>query len=252
MTTALLRAELTKLRTVRGPMVALGLVLAVGAGIGALDGLSARGAIESHNPMLRPDFTAEQAGLVGIQYALLPMIVFGVLLVTGEYGSGMIGVSLLAVPRRGRFYAAKLTVGALAAVAVTVPATVASVTVTQLALGPYGTSPLAPGVPAAMAGAVVYLTLMCLLTAGVTVMARNALVPLAVLLPLVMAGSQILSVIDATSELSRFLPDRAGAQLTLVEPGAGDMGPAAGLAVLLAWTVAALAGGHLALRRRDV
>ncbi|MGI5166930.1 ABC transporter permease [Spirillospora sp. CA-253888] len=251
MTPAPLRAELTKICTLRGPLAALALIPLVSVGIGVLGGWSARNAIESRSPMLRADFTAAQAGLDGVQYGQLAAIVFGVLVVTAEYGGGMIGASLLAVPRRGRLYAAKLGAAGLAVLVAAVPATVLSVAGTQLALGPHGASLLAPGVPRAMAGAVLYLTLMALLAAGAAVLARNALVPLAVLLPLVLAGSQILSVIGATREAARYLPDRAGAQLLAVHPKPEDLAPGVGLAVLLAWAAVLLAAAHLAFRRRD-
>ncbi|CAL9450360.1 hypothetical protein SUDANB145_02428 [Streptomyces sp. enrichment culture] len=246
-TTAALRAEFTKLRGVRGTFTALLLFAPFSVLIAALGGWSAKGAIESDSPGLRSDFTPEQAGLDGIQYGQLALIVFGVLIVAGEYTSGMMRVSLLAVPRRGRLYAAKMTATAVAAVAVAVPVTVVGYLVTQAALGSHGASIDADGVPRALAGAVVYLTLMSLFAAGVAATARSAVIPLAVLLPMVLAGSQILSVIGATKEVARYFPDRAGAQLLTVDSSEAYTGAL----VLLAWTVAALVTGYLRHRRWD-
>ncbi|WP_060890712.1 ABC transporter permease [Streptomyces europaeiscabiei] len=152
-TVAAIRAEVTKLRGVRGTLVALLLFVPVSVLIAALGGWSAKGAIESDSPGLRSDFTPEQAGLDGILYGQLALIVFGVLIVTSEYTSGMMRVSLLAVPRRGRLYAAKMAVTAAAA-AIAIPVTVVSYLVTQLALGPHGAAIDASGVPRALAGAV--------------------------------------------------------------------------------------------------
>ncbi|MFE6908572.1 ABC transporter permease [Streptomyces erythrochromogenes] len=244
---AAVRAEFTKVRGVRSTFLALLLFAPVSILVAALDGWSARGALESNSPMLRDGFTAQQAGLDGILYGQLALIVFGVLVVAGEYGSGMMRVSLLAVPRRGRLFAAKTTVVAGVAAVVAIPVTVVGYLVTQLALGPHGAPIGASGVPRALAGAVVYLTLMCLFAAGTALMARNAVLPLAILLPLVLAGSQILSVIGATKEMAQYFPDRAGMEiLTVNSPDAYT-----GFAVLLAWTVAALAGGYLRHRRWD-
>src|SRR3982074_1603373 len=108
-------AEFTKLRSMRSTLVTLSLFFPISIGIGALEGWSARGAIASHSPMLRSDFSAAQAGFDGVLIGQLALIVFSVLLVTSEYGSRMIGLSLLAVPRRGHFYAAKMIVVGLAA-----------------------------------------------------------------------------------------------------------------------------------------
>ncbi|MEV8532579.1 ABC transporter permease [Streptomyces sp. NPDC051211] len=246
-TVAAIHAEFTKLRGVRGTLLALLLFVPVSVLISALGGWSARSALESDSPMLRDDFTAQQAGLDGILYGQLALIVFGVLVVTSEFGSGMMRVSLLAVPRRGRLYAAKAAVTAAAAAAVAIPVTIVSYLATQYALGPHGVSIGAAGVPRALAGAIVYLTLMSLFAAGVAMMARNAVIPLAVLLPMVLAGTHILSIIGATKELAQYFPDRAGMEmLTVDSPDAYT-----GFAVLLAWTVAALVGGYLRHRRWD-
>ncbi|MFJ8109915.1 ABC transporter permease [Streptomyces sp. NPDC096132] len=246
-TLAAVRAEFTKLRGVRSTFLALLLFVPLSIAVAALGGWSAKNAIDSDNPGLRSDFTPEQAGLDGILYGQLALIVFGVLIVAGEYTSGMMRVSLLAVPRRGRLYAAKTAVTAVAALAVAVPVTLASYLVTQSALGPHGASIGTDGVPRALAGAIVYLTLMSLFAAGVAATARSAVLPLAVLLPMVLAGSQILSVIGATKDVVRYFPDRAGTQLLTV----GSHDATTGFLVLLAWTAAALAAGYLRHRRWD-
>lgn len=246
-TLAAVRAETTKLRGIRGTQISLLLFAAVSVLIAALDGWSAKNALESDNPSLRSDFTPEQAGLDGILYGQLALIVFGVLVVTSEYTSGMIRVSLLAVPRRGRLYLAKMSVTAVAAVAVSVPVTVVGYLVTQAALGSHGSSLGASGVPRALAGAVVYLTLMCLFAAGIAAIARNAVVPLAVLLPMVLAGTHILSLIGATKEMARYFPDQAGNELLTVR----SPHTAFGFTVLLAWTLAALGWGWVRQRRWD-
>ncbi|MGC9437470.1 hypothetical protein [Streptomyces sp. WG5] len=113
-TAAAVRAEFTKLLGIRGTLAALLLFAPFSLLIAALGGWSAKGAIESDSPGLRPDFTPQQAGLDGVLYGQLALIVFGVLIVSSEYTSGMMRVSLLAVPRRGRLYAAKTAVTAAA------------------------------------------------------------------------------------------------------------------------------------------
>ncbi|MEU3574225.1 ABC transporter permease [Kitasatospora sp. NPDC036755] len=246
-TAAAIRAEFTKLRGIRGTFAALLLFPPASLLLSALAGWSAGKAIDSHNARLRPDFTPEQTGLDGVLYGQLALIVFAVLLVAGEYSSGMIRVSLLAVPRRGRLYLAKAAVTAAAAMAVAIPATVLGYLLTQSALGSHGAGIDASGVPRALVGAVVHLTMMSLFAAGVAATARGAVVPLAVLLPMVLAGSQILSTVGATKEVVRYLPDRAGMRMLTI----GSDDAFTGFVVLLAWTVAALAAGYLRHRRCD-
>ncbi|MBO1337237.1 ABC transporter permease [Streptomyces sp. VRA16 Mangrove soil] len=246
-TIAAVGAEFIKVRAIRATFLALLLFAPLSVAIAALDGWSAKSAIESDNGMLRDGFTAQQAGLDGILYGQLALIVFGVLVFASEYGSGMMRVSLLAVPRRGLLYAAKLTVTAAAALLVAVPVTVVGYLVTQAALGPHGASIGDAGVPRALAGAVLYLTLMSLFAAGVAAAARSAVLPLAIMLPMVLAGSQILSVIGATKELARYFPDRAGTQMLTVDTDHAVRG----CVVLLVWTAAALALGYVRHRRWD-
>ncbi|MER7702520.1 ABC transporter permease [Kitasatospora sp. NPDC097605] len=246
-TAAAVRAEFTKLRGVRGTFAALLLFAPASLLLAALGGWSARKAIESHSALLRPDFTPEQTGLDGVLYGQVALIVFAVLLVSSEYSSGMMRVSLLAVPRRGRLYLAKVVVTAAATVAVAAPVTVLGYLLTQFVLGPHGADIDARGVPRALAGAVVHLTLMSLFAAGVAATARGAVVPLAVLLPMMLAGTQILSTVGATKEMVRYLPDRAGLRMLTV----GSDHAFTGFVVLLGWTVAALTVGWLRHRRWD-
>lgn len=246
-TGAAVHAELTKLRYVRSTFIALLLFVPLSVVVAALDGWSARTAIESHNPLLRADFTPQQAGLDGIQYGQLALIVFGALVVASEYGSGMMRVSLLAVPRRGRLYGAKMVAAGFTATVVAIPVTVASYLATQAALGTHGASIGATGVPAALVGAVFYLTLITLFAAGVAAIARNAVVPLAILIPVVLIGSHLLSLLGATKDLARYFPDQAGMRMVTV--GAHDA--VTGFAVVLAWTAAALIVGYLRHNRWD-
>jgi ABC-2 type transport system permease protein len=249
---AAVRAEFAKMRSLRAAAITLLLVSVISLGISGLGGWSYRHAIAMHSPSLVRGFTAAGAGFDGILYGQLAAIVFAVLLVTCEYGSGMIKLSLLAMPRRGGFYTAKMAVIALTVAAAAIPATALGYALMQAELGPYGASIAAPGVPRAMVGAVGYLALISLLAAGLAVMTRNAIVPLATLLPVILAGSQILSDFHVTAAIARFLPDRAGMQM-IGHPvmTAGGLSPVAGLVVLLAWAGASLAGGYLLLRRRD-
>src|ERR1700682_239069 len=103
-----------------------------------------------------------------------------------------------------------------------------------------------------MLGAVGYVTLMSVFAAGIAAMARNPIVPLATLLPLVLGGSQILSLIGATAAVGGFLPDRAGMRMLAVSAGSSNqLSSVAGFAVMLVWAAAALMGGYILLQRRD-
>jgi ABC-2 type transport system permease protein len=248
---AALRAEFAKLRGSRGPLIALALFPAISIAVAALDGASANHAIATHSKLLAGDFTPQQAGLDGILYGQVALIALGVLAVTGEYATGMIKLSLLAVPRRGVFLAAKATALAVVATAVAAPTTVAGYLTTQLALGKYGASIGSAGVPRALAGGVAYLVLICLFSAGFAAITRSTVTPLAILIPLVLIGSHLLTLLGATKALARYFPDQAGDQMLTVRATAGGLSPLAGLAVLMAWAAAALLAAGALTKMRD-
>jgi ABC-2 type transport system permease protein len=250
-TVAAMRAEFTKLRSARGALLALLLFALVSIAVGALDGGSARQAIRTHSPLLASGFTPEQAGTVGVLYGQVALIAFGVLVVTNEYRSGMIRLSLLAMPRRGQFYAAKMITVALASAVIAIPGAIIAYAATQAALGPYGASMHAPGVTQSLAGAAAYLMLMCLFAAAIAVITRSTVVPLAILIPVVLVGSHLLMLIGATKAIAKYLPDQAGMQMLAVHVDRSALTPAAGTAVLLAWVAAAHACGYLLHRFRD-
>ncbi|MFD7451834.1 ABC transporter permease [Kitasatospora sp. NPDC059827] len=246
--TAVLRAELTKIGTVRSTLVPLALALVVSVGTGVVNGASARSAIDRHSPLLRPDFDPVDAGFVGIQLGQLALIAFAVLLVCTEYGSGMIRTSLAAVPSRGLFYLAKITAATTVALLVAVPTTFLAFLASQTALGPHGVELSHPGALRAVLGACLYLTLMCLFSLGIATTLRSTALSLPLLFALVFVLTPVANAIPALRTLARYLPDHAGAEVMKAVPG---LNPGTGLLVLAAWTTAALLTGYLTLRSRD-
>ncbi|MFJ9697003.1 ABC transporter permease [Kitasatospora sp. NPDC101183] len=243
---AVVRAELTKIWTVRSTLAALGIAVVGSIGVGVLGSASARSAIDRKSAMLRPDFNPLDAGFVGVQVGQLALIAFAVLLVCGEYGSGMIRTSLAAVPDRGLFYLAKVAAAGAVAVVVAVPTAFVSFLASQRALGPYGVGLGSPGALRAVVGACFYLTLMCLFSVGVATVLRSTALALSLLFAFVL--SPVANIVPALRSAARYLPDHAGAEVMKAHP---SLSPATGLLILAAWAAAALLGGYLVLRGRD-
>lgn len=193
------------------------------------------------------------AGFGGLRLGLIALVIFGVIIVSSEYSSGTIRSSLTAVPRRGVFYGSKLLAGGATALVSSVVVVLTGFFVTQLALGDeLGVSLSDDGVLRALAGGVVYTTLLCLFAMGLATVLRSAAVTIGILLPLFFIVSTILTSIPGVRVVAQFLPDVAGGQVLYREAQPDTvLTPLTGLGVLVLWTAAALVAGYLAVRRRD-
>jgi len=97
-----LRSEFTKIRSVRSTWLTLAAFFAVTPAAAIL--LSAGSSSSAGQASFDPTATSLQAVLYT---ATLIIVVIGVLVITSEYGTRMMGTSLAAMPRRGVLYAAK-------------------------------------------------------------------------------------------------------------------------------------------------
>ncbi|GAA0227039.1 ABC transporter permease subunit [Cryptosporangium japonicum] len=245
----MIAAELIKLRTLRSTPIALVLAVLVSGGLSALLGSAA------DDGKMIGEFDPLFVAFYGLTLGQLPLVAFAVLAVGSEYRSGTIRASLAAVPRRARFFGAKVG-AALLVLAATALATVAvSVLLAQTTLGTRRAA-LGDALPAA-AGAWLYLTLIGLFALGFATLVRSSTVALGVLLPLLLLGSQGLGNVPGVRVVTQYLPDQLGwVVMHLAGPQgdprwARDYGPWSGLALLALWAAAALVAGYTSLHRRD-
>ena len=94
------RSEWTKLRSVRSTRYSLAAAVLFTIGLAAL----ACAVVAHHYPNMSPrdqaDFHPLEVTLVGVQLAQLAIGILGILVITGEYSTGMIRASMTAVPKR--------------------------------------------------------------------------------------------------------------------------------------------------------
>lgn len=259
-----LHAEWTKLRTVAGPWWLAGATVVVTVALGA----TVVGAQHCPVALCSPDgahlFDTTKLALTGVQLAQAVVAVFAVLAVGGEYGTGMIRITLTAVPRRERVLAAK----AIVVGAVTLVAGVLGVAGSLLAgwlilpgrgfttANGYAGLSLGDGTTLrAAAGSVLYLTLIALIAVGLAAALRDSAVSTGAVLALVYLFPILAAVVSNPTwerHIHQISPSDAGLAIQATV-GIRDLpiGPWAGLGVLVLWAVGALILGGTALRFRD-
>lgn len=245
--TAALHAEWTKVRTVRSlPAALLGYAVVVtGVSVGVVASIGAGEAAG-------PGYDAALLAFYGLNFGHVAVVVFAVLLTAGEYTRQTIHPSLVAVPRRGRFLAAKVGVGAALVLAVAVPTALLTLAATQAFLGPAAVSLAEPGMARATLAAALYPTLLAVFCMGVGMLLRDQLAALALLIPFFFLVSPVLELIPVLRTAAVFLPDRAGqVAVRLHSRPIDEFGPLTGLAVLALWAAAAVLAAWWVLRRRD-
>ncbi|MFI7503705.1 ABC transporter permease [Streptomyces sp. NPDC049687] len=248
------RSEWTKIRSVASTVWTLSLAVVVTVALGMLISALTKNEYDNMSPGRRLDFDPTYISFAGMSLGQLAMIVFGVLVVSNEYSTGMIRTSLAAVPRRGTFLFGKIAVAGGLALAVGLATSFVAFFLGQAMLGSHKASIGDEGVLRAVIGGGLYMTLIAVFSMGVAAMLRSPMLSLGILMPFFFLISNILGNVPATKKVGRYLPDQAGSRIMQVVIPVDDStpyGPWGGLAIMVAWVAAALAGGCVLLQRRD-
>ncbi|MGW2824187.1 ABC transporter permease [Streptomyces sp. NPDC001443] len=252
--TQVVRSEWTKIRSVASTVWTLSLAVVVTIALGMLISALSRSQFDRMPVRERLSFDPTFVSFAGMALGQLAMIVFGVLVVSNEYSTGMIRTSLAAVPQRGTFLFSKIAVATGLALVVGMVTSFAAFFLGQAMLGSLRTEIGEPGVLRAVIGGGLYMTLIAMFSMGVATMLRSPMLSLGILMPFFFLISNILANVDATKRIGRFLPDQAGGRIMRVVPRIDDdtpYGPWGGLGIMVLWVLASLAGGYLVLRNRD-
>lgn len=253
-----LHAEWTKVRTTRG----IGWLLFAAAALTIAVGVTAAGATTCPAGHCGDD--PARISLTGFYLGQAIIAVAGVLTMSDEYSTGMIRVTLAAMPRRTGVLAAKAIILAALVLPAAVVAVAGSLLGGRLTLPSNGIGP-AQGYPAlsladpavlrAAVGSVLYLILIALLGLGVATLVRDPAAAIGLVLGLLYLFP-IIAAVAGNPRLAQHIqqlgPMTAGLAIQAsTNLSALPIGPWSGLGVLAAWAAAALLAGGIVLRRRD-
>jgi len=255
----LLRAEWTKIRSVRSTVWTLVIFVVVCIGFTALIAWLTETHWYGPRAAARDlRAIADPVGFIlgtGVGLGQLAIGVLGVLVITSEYSSGVIRASLLAVPRRLPVLAAKAVVFAILLLVVTEIVTFCSFFVGSAILHAHVPVSLnGPGVTRAVAGAGLYLTVLGLLALAIGTMIRHTAGAISVIVGIVFVLPILAGLLPSSwgAHINAYLPEQAGTLITDTHVQPSDLlSPWQGFGVLCIWTVLALAAAAYLLERRD-
>jgi hypothetical protein len=250
------RSEWIKFWTLRSTTVTLAAAVVVYIGIGLLAS-SIAGDGSAVGPGPGGDGAATDptnVSLAGATFAQLVLGTLGVLLMAGEYSTGMIRASLTAVPARLPVLAAKAAVFTAVVFPLMLVAAFVAFLGGQAIIGDGGASLTDDGVLRAVIGSAVHLTGAGLLGVLLGALLRSTPAAITTLfggLFLLEGIVQLLLPESWRDTVGPYLPSTAGGAFAEVTQQSGHLSPWAGLAVFVTYIVAIGAAAAWRLKRQD-
>ena len=194
--------------------------------------------------------------LAGVNVAQLAIAVLGVLVITGEYSTGMIRASFTAVPKRLPVLWAKLAVYAVVTFLLMVPSVVIAFFGSQAILGRHHILQISfshPGVTRAVIGGAVYLLLIGVFALAIGAMIRNTAGGIATFAAIFFVIPPLLNILPTSwnNAISPWLPDAAGRSIFSLTHDAHSLAPWPGFALFCGYALVAVAAAAILLVRRD-
>lgn len=193
-----------------------------------------------------------EVGYIGLALGLPGVIILGVIAVSSEYltessdsgGGQQITTSLTVVSSRLHFLLAKASAVTVTSVLLSIVAIITTVLATYLILGEH----IPTFEMSKLIGVVCYWTFTALLAFGITVLTKNGIIPLVILI----LNSSIVTISYLLSRLTKlafYLPDRAGIDMFMDD---NFHTPFTGGLIMLSWVIALLIVAAIVFHRRDI
>ncbi|MDH6138953.1 MULTISPECIES: ABC transporter permease [Kitasatospora] len=248
-------SEWIKFRSLRSSWITLAVAAALTIGFGALFCWATMNRWDHLPADERAAFTPAEHSLRGFYLAQMAIGVLGVLVVTGEYSTGMIRASLSAVPKRlPVLWAKALVFGAVTWVVATVSCLVAFFVGQSILAGKHlDTTLSAPGVTRVVLGMGLYLTAIGLLAVALGTLIRNTAGGIASVFGVLLVLPVLCEALPSSwqQNISPYLPGTAGQALTHITQAPHEMAPWAGFGLLCGYVAIALVAAAAVLKRRD-
>ena len=249
-------SEFTKFRTVRSTVWTLLVAVVLMIGISALFSAVTASQYHTFDAADRATFNPVSISLSGMMFAVVAFGVLGVLMISGEYSTGMIRSSLTAVPRRLPVLWGKLAVFAGVIFSVSLVASVICFFLGQALLNSHhlGVSVTAPGALRSIIGAALYGTVSGMIGVALGALFRNTAAGIATFAGVFFVIPPLTGLLPASisDHLSQYLPSYAGDAVWGGARSVTDaLSPWTGFAVLCGYAVVLIAAAAVRLRRVD-
>jgi ABC-type transport system involved in multi-copper enzyme maturation permease subunit len=250
-----IRSEWLKMRTLRSSWLTMALAIVSMAGIGIVIAWSTANDWTHMRPREKLHFNPLADPLSGLFLAQLAIGVLGVLLIAGEYSTGMIKASLGAVPKRLPVLWAKLGVFTTLTLVTMLPSAVITFFLSQrlLSVQHIQTTWSTPNVARSVIGVGLYLTVVAALGIGLGAIVRNVAGAIATLVGVLLVVPVIATALPQTwgDRINKWLPSNAGQALMSLGSDNTTLSPWRGFAVFCGYAIATMVIAAIMFKRRD-
>jgi ABC-2 type transport system permease protein len=254
----LLRAEWTKLRSLRSTVWSLLLLVVLDLCFTVLFTLLVVTQWEDNGPRFRATIVADPTSIImagGLQISQLTVCVLGVMEIASEYSTGMIRASLLAMPRRLPMLAAKAAVFGLLVFVVGATVSFVSFFIGAAIIHPKASVALDdPGVLRAVVGGGLYLSILGLFALAIGAIFRQTAAGITAVIGLVLVLGPLAQLLsgDLGKHVYAYQPSVAGRLIIQAQQAPDDLlSPWQGYAVFVGYTALLLVIAAVLLERRD-
>jgi ABC-2 type transport system permease protein len=249
-------SEWTKLRSLRSTRWSLLAAILLTIGLPVLFAALTSSHWGSMSPHERADRHPLDIALAGVNVSQLAVAVLGVLVITGEYSTGMIRATFSAVPKRLPALWAKTAVFGAFTFVLMLPSVLVAFFASQAILSRHHILQVSfshPGVARSVVGGALYLLLVGIFALGIGALVRNTAAGIATFAGIFFVIPPLMNVLPASwnNAITPYLPSEAGRQLFSLTRGDHSLSPLAGGLLFAGYCALAIVLAAILLRRRD-